>query len=312
MVATRRGLGRGLEALLNSTAETPAQNENSPDTIQEIPLSSIAPNPFQPRRSFSEESLQELAQSIRAQGVLQPILVRSLPADSAAAETQQRFELIAGERRLRAAKLCALESIPAIVRAMTDEQSLILAMIENLQREDLNPIDEAFGLSNLQQRLASTQDELAKTVGKSRPAVANALRLLQLPQEVQDAVRESSLSAGHARALLGIEDPALLLQAFHHILAERFSVRQTEQLVAYIREHNELPQENSNVPAKKPTKKSPEIERDAELLELATELSEHLAVNVRLQGTNDKGKIVLSFENNQQLKDLLARLGLQQ
>ncbi len=311
-MAAQRGLGKGLDALFQSGTEKEVEGD-----IKHLPIESIEPNPYQPRRHFSDESLKELALSIRSQGVLQPLLVRIQGRADAASQAQQRYELVAGERRLRAAKLCGLRTVPAIVRTMTDDQSLILAMIENLQREDLNPLDEAAGLASLQKRLGASQDDLARAVGKSRSAIANALRLLHLPEDVQQDIREGRLSAGHGRSLLGIDDPELQKSAHQRIIAQQLSVRQVEHLAAYVREHGQLPpdspadsMETGNTPGrntrKTPAAPSPELSR------LQQQLAENLSLRVKLQGTAEKGKMVLTYRSEDELRILLSRLGVEQ
>lgn len=308
MAASQRGLGKGLDALLQGSSEKTEERD-----IKHLPVKQIIPNRFQPRRNFSDESLQELAHSIRSQGVLQPILVRSCKQDSQGHNTESpQYELVAGERRLRAAKLCGLRSIPAIVREMSDDDSLILAMIENLQREDLNPIDEAAGLASLQQRMKASQDDLARAVGKSRPAVANALRLLQLPESVQHDVSNGALSAGHARTLLGIEDPELLKLAHQQIVSQQLSVRQAEKLAAYIREHGQLPDDAAMPPVSGGARQSRKTAHASpEFVQLQEDLSQQLSLSVSLQGTPDKGKLVLAYASQEQFNDLLARLGVE-
>jgi len=302
MAAAQRGLGKGLDALFQSGGEKVQEGD-----IKQLPIRHVVPNRFQPRRHFSEESLQELAQSIRSQGVLQPILVRTSDTGGEGLS----YELIAGERRLRAARLCGLKSIPAIVRDMSDDDSLILAMIENLQREDLNPMDEAAGLASLQKQLDASQDDLARAVGKSRPAVANALRLLHLPEAVQQDVSQGVLSAGHARTLLGIEDQELQQQAHAVLVEQQLSVRQAEKLAAYVREHGELPPDTATgATAQRPHSRSSQA-NDPGFQSLQRQLAENLSMKVRLQGTPEKGKMVVAFSSQEQLNQLLQRLGLE-
>lgn len=308
MAAMQRGLGKGLDALFQSSNEKLAEGD-----IKQVPIENIAPNQFQPRRSFSESSLQELALSIRSQGVLQPILVRIITEDADVPLDQQRFELIAGERRLRAAKLCDLKTIPAVVKDLSDDQSLILAMIENLQREDLNPLDEAAGLARLQKRLDASQDDLARAVGKSRSAIANALRLLHLPESVQEDLRQGVLTAGHARALLGVEDPELQRMMHNRIREEQLSVRQVEQMAAYVREHGQLPDSQTDMPSQKPKPPREKSSSSSEpaFADLEKQLQEHLSIKVRLQGSAKKGKMVLSYTSEDELHGLLALLGME-
>lgn len=213
----KKGLGRGLSALI---PEAPPPKDSP---AFEIEVEKIAPNSFQPRRSFDDTKIEELATSIREKGILQPLLVRRRDADG--------YELITGERRLRAAIRAGLDRVPAVVRDATDNEVLQLALIENIQREDLNPIEEATAYHRLQEEFHWRQEEIASRVGKSRPAVANSLRLLVLPREVQDHLIEAKISAGQARALLGLEREALILAGAREVIAKGLSTRETEKLV---------------------------------------------------------------------------------
>ncbi|MDA8346533.1 MAG: ParB/RepB/Spo0J family partition protein [Thermaerobacter sp.] len=210
----KRGLGRGLEALIPEVRVTPGEG------LQQIAVSAIRPNPYQPRREFEPEALRELAESISQHGVLQPLVVRS---------AEQGYELIAGERRWRAAQIAGLEHVPVVLRSCDDGRLLEIALVENLQREDLNPLEEAEALSQLSEQRGMRQDEIAAVVGKSRSAVANSLRLLGLPREVKELVRHASLSAGHARAILGLP-PSMQVQAAQQAVAKDLSVREVETL----------------------------------------------------------------------------------
>jgi ParB family chromosome partitioning protein len=217
----RKALGKGLEALIPSA--TTATMEPPGPAARGIPVEQIGPNPFQPRSRFSDESLEELASSLRQTGVLQPVLLRRL--DDGA------FQLVAGERRLRAAQMAGMTTIPAIVKEVSDREMLELALIENIQREDLNPVDEARGYQALASRLGLTHDEIAQRVGKHRSAVTNALRLLALPVDVLEMVSRGTLSAGHARALLGLEAAGEQLVTARYVQSKGLSVRRTEALV---------------------------------------------------------------------------------
>lgn len=219
---TRKALGRGLSALLRDFEPT-ATAEPAPGGLQELPVDAIQPSRFQPRASFAAAGLQELAQSIRVGGVVQPVIVR--PVGS-------RFELVAGERRLRAVKLAGLAHIPALVRTISDEQALELSLVENLQREDLNPVEQARAFERLAVKFGLTQEEIAKRTGKDRATVANTLRLLKLPVEILQLVEQGKLSAGHARALLKLEDHAVLQRVLaRRMAARKVSVRQAEEMV---------------------------------------------------------------------------------
>lgn len=218
----RKALGRGLEALIPAVSATAAMDGRTAGVL-EIPLSDIGPNPFQPRTRFDDEAIKELAASIRTTGVLQPVLVRSKGIDS--------FQLVAGERRLRAAGLAGLSRIPAIVRDVDDREMMELALVENIQREDLNPIEEARAYQTLIEKLRMTHDNVSERVGKQRSSITNAIRLLGLPPEVQEMVSRGTLSAGHARALLGLEAAGDQLAAARYVHTKGFSVRRTEAFV---------------------------------------------------------------------------------
>lgn len=216
----KKGLGKGLGALIpgiDTTGESP--------NLQ-VEVDRITPNPLQPRRTFDETKIEELAASVRDQGIIQPLLVRRVG---------EGFELIAGERRLRAAVKAGLTEVPVVVREASDRETLQLALIENLQREDLNPIEEASAYQRLQEEFSLNQEEIALRVGKSRPAVANSLRLLLLPRELQQEVARGKLPAGHARALLGLEREALILAAAREVMARGLSTRETEKLVGRLK-----------------------------------------------------------------------------
>jgi len=301
MAGLQRGLGKGLGALLGASAA----KENIEEILM-LALDSISPNPHQPRKIFSDASLQELAQSIAAQGIIQPILVRRKdPLDDGL------YELIAGERRWRAAKLACLDSIPALIKNVSDEDSLTYAMIENLQREDLNPIDEAQGLFQLQERLGCSQDALGQKIGKSRPAVANAFRLLQLPVSLQADVSEGRLSAGHGRALLAIDSPEAQSILRDRILEQGYSVREVEAQVNYWREHGEFPSSPFVPPSPRTkTHKAKTAEQDDTLKELQIRLSQSLGASVILRGTRAKGQLVLAFNSEEQLYTLIDLLGV--
>ncbi|MFG6375291.1 MAG: ParB/RepB/Spo0J family partition protein, partial [Desulfovibrio sp.] len=215
-MSINKGLGRGLDALFNGAAKS--AEDVAPQKLQ---INEIMPNPAQPRRYFIDQSLQELADSILAQGILQPILVR--PMDDG------KYQIIAGERRWRAANLAGLNAVPVIVRSMNDTEAMAAALIENLQREDLNPIEEARALASLRETLDISQDELASRLGKSRPAIANAIRLLQLSQQAQDDVANGKLSPGHARCLLGIADQNMADALRIKILDTSMTVREAEK-----------------------------------------------------------------------------------
>lgn len=287
MAKKTRGLGRGLEALL------PDAEEALSSGVQEISLGDIDPNPDQPRRTFSEESIAQLAQSIREQGVLQPILVTP--------QNGGRYRIVAGERRWRASRAAGLDKVPVIVRDLDVIQQMEIALIENLQREDLNPIEVAQGIRSLMQQCGYTQETVANRLSKSRPAVANLLRLLTLPEEVIELVRQGSLSAGHARVLAGLDDNARKLALAKETIEQGYSVRQLEALAAAVKAE----------PEKQPAPKPKKAALPAELTELESRIRETMGVRATLTGTVKKGKIVLQYYSQDELEhlnDLLLRL----
>lgn len=300
MAQAQKGLGRGLEALLGGYRE-----EQTQETSRTVALAAIRANPDQPRRVFEPEALSELADSIRQQGLLQPVLVR--PVHGVAGVSH---EIVAGERRWRAAKLAGLTEIPVIVRDVDDEQGLALALVENLQRENLNPMEEASGYQLLVTRFGLSQENLAKTVGKSRPAVANALRLLQLPEPVQDDLSAGKLTAGHARALLAVADPALREALWQGIVNRGLSVREAEEAAAYVKAHGVLPslgdKERPGPARREKTKTVP----DRVLTDLESVLTQRAGVMTKTSGTTDHGRIIFHFSSRRELEGLLEHFGL--
>ncbi|MBQ6121319.1 MAG: ParB/RepB/Spo0J family partition protein [Clostridia bacterium] len=280
----QRGLGRGLGALLGDdvVAEAPlpaetGQPQEPVDAVRMLPIGQIDPNRDQPRRSFDEEGLKELAASIEAVGVLQPIIV---------APSGDRFTIIAGERRYRASRLAGLDEIPAIVRDWDSQKRLEAALIENLQRDDLNPVEEAMGVRQLMDEAGLTQEKAAERLGKSRPAVANLLRLLTLPESVKQLLAEGKLSAGHARALVTVE-PRRQVQLANLTVQQGWSVRQLERICAQ--------------PVKEEGPKARKV-RDAQIGELENMARELFGTRVRLDGTNDSGRITLFYYNSDDLQ----------
>ncbi len=314
MAQSARGLGRGLEALLGGLGDSTSQSE-----VMEIPVGRIRPNPEQPRREFSEEAMADLTRSIKEQGVLQPVVVRPVH------DGGHDFEIIAGERRWRACSAAGLEVIPALVREADDEQSLALALIENLQREDLNPVEEAAGFTLLMSRFGVTQEELAARVGKSRSAVANTLRLMQLPESIRSDISAGRLFAGHARALLSLSDEVLRNALWARILELGMSVRQAEDMAAYAKAHGMLPDlavQEEVAPTAAPdealgvkTGKAAGGRRetsplDRQLLDLQRELEALYGVKVRVAGTPGKGRITFHYASEDARENIIGRLGL--
>ena len=285
-MARRSGLGKGLGSLIPTTERL----QDSDAILRELPISEIVANTYQPRSHFDEEALVSLSASIRAVGVLQPILVRELGEDS--------YELIAGERRWRAAKRAGLQTIPAIVRTAEDEGSLEQALVENLHREDLGALEEAAAYQQLVEEFKLTQDQVATRVGKSRSSIANTMRLLQLPTSIQRLLGEGQLSAGHARALLGTPDRAFQEKLAKAIVSEKLTVREVEDRV---REHGGTPEPEETKGTTGGTKPLPVV-RAAPLLELEEMLSEHLDTRVAVSMGQRKGRIVIDFSTLEDLE----------
>ncbi len=298
--AKKSGLGRGLDALFADavpvidTADT-EESKKTPkkqniktaagDEVQYIKIHDIMPNLNQPRKTFQEDKIEELAASIKEHGIIQPIVVR---------RCENGYEIVAGERRWRAARKAELAQVPCLVRELTDEQNMLFAIIENMQREDLNPIEEAEGLQRMMQTFGMTQEQVSKSVGKSRPYIANALRLLKLPEDIVVQIAQGNLSAAHGRTLAGVEDDAVKEQLCEKILKESLSVRETEQLV------NNLTKGQKKRPAKKT--KNPNEARVEE------ELKEALGTRVNIRQTGKKGKIEIEFFGSDELERLIELL----
>ena len=278
----KMGLGRGLDALL-------PEIEEQETGVREIPVTEIDRNPRQPRRAFDEEALKSLGESIRVSGVLTPLLV---------VQTGQRYRLVAGERRLRAAMMAGLQTVPCVVHDFTRQQEMEAALVENLQREDLNPVEEAEGIRALMEQCGYTQEKAAERLGKSRPAVANSLRLLTLEDEITDAVRSGSLSAGHARVLAGIHDTEARKTLFRKALNDHLNVRQLELLAADLAAGVKVT----------PKKKAPKT-LSLELKDMQERLRTVIGVkNVAIQGGDKHGKVVLNYRNAEELDLIYAAL----
>ncbi|WP_420857825.1 ParB/RepB/Spo0J family partition protein [Marivivens marinus] len=286
-----RGLGRGLSALMSDVTATSDANPAAPaKPDQMVPVDRIRPNPDQPRRSFNQDALEELAASIREKGVIQPLIVRTDPKDPAL------FEIVAGERRWRASQIAKRHEVPVIVREFTDSEVLEVAIVENIQRADLNPIDEAAGYRQLIDRFGHTQEQLASALGKSRSHITNLMRLLTLPQAVQTHVVEGRMSAGHARALIGRDDAEALARK---VIAEGLSVREVEKLVKA--PTSKRPAQNrSSGPARK----------DPDTIQIEKELGATLKMDVSIDHAEgqESGKLTLRYKSLEQLDDLLRLL----
>lgn len=276
-----KALGKGINALFSEIEKIEGE------TVEEIPLKEIRPNPYQPRKYFSEEGIADLKQSILEHGVLQPIIVR---------KSIKGYEIVVGERRYRAAKAAGLKKIPAVVRSLTDEKMMELAVLENLQREDLTPIEEASAYQMLLDRLEITQEQLAKRLGKSRPHIANMVRLLSLPQEIQELIHEGKISMGHGRALLGIKDKKKIPSVVDKVIKEGLNVRQLEELIQQL---------NRNV--SRETKKRKE-KKDVFLMEQENVLRERFGTTVKIKKGKRKGKIEIEFFSDDDLNRILAIL----
>ena len=275
-MAMKKGLGRGLDALLGDYTQP------TPEGVQELDIHLIDTNAGQPRKDFDQEKLQELADSIRQHGVVQPILLR---------QKGERYVIVAGERRFRAARLAGLEKVPAIVKDLDEAQVMEVALIENLQREDLNPIEEAAAIRFLMQQHDLTQEEVSKRLSKSRPAIANSLRLLTLPEPVQAYLRNGKLQAGHARALAGLQDPEAQAVLADKIVGEGLSVRAAESLA---REQGQKP----------PRQKKEPPATDPDLAAAEASLREWLGTKVSIQGSSQRGRIVIEYYNAELLQGI--------
>ena len=291
MAVKKNPLGRNLSSMLSKSAlqhavDNVGSEGSGSDSLKSLPLDLINPGPYQPRSVFDEDRLQELAESIRHQGVIQPVIVRARGDD---------YELIAGERRWRAAQIAGIEKIPAIIREVPDEIAIAMALVENIQREDLNPIEEATALRRLVDEFQMTHQEAGEAVGRSRSAVSNLLRLLELSDEVRELVDARHLEMGHARALLTLE-PSLQAQAAREVVRKGLSVRETEQLVRRLKHP--------------PQPKTLVLDPDVQLLQ--DKLTEKLCASVRLShNARGKGKLVIAFNSADELDGILEHLGLE-
>lgn len=295
MAEKKRGLGRGLSALMadvNNDASASAADSSSRRPEQHLPIENVAPNPDQPRRNFDSDKLRDLAESIREKGIIQPLIVRSDPADA------DRFQIVAGERRWRAAQIAQLHEVPVIIREFDDTEVLEVAIIENIQRADLNPVEEAAGYRQLIERFGHTQDQLAKALGKSRSHIANQMRLLSLPQDVIDFLEKDRLSAGHARALITSDDPSALARA---VVAKGLSVRETEKLVKK-GAAPKTPKSGARQPA----------EKDADTVALEGDLSANLGMKVTVNHDTgqESGQVTIRYTSLDDLDELCRKLTL--
>ena len=282
----RKGLGRGLSALMSDVNLRP-ESEGPRRADTKLPVEKLRPNPHQPRKDFDQPALEALAESLRQKGVIQPLVVR---------QQGDFFEIVAGERRWRAAQIAQLHEVPVVVRDLDDTEVLEIAIIENIQREDLNAIEEALGLRQLIDRFGHTQEKVAEALSKSRSHVTNLLRLLNLPDDVQRMVRENALSAGHARALINAPDPIRLAQT---VVARGLSVRETEKLARDASEPGKTATSERNAPR--------EGSKDADTRALEGDLSAQLGMTVRIEHKGQGGNLVISYRDLEEL-DLLCQL----
>jgi ParB family chromosome partitioning protein len=281
---SKRALGRGIDALLSAEAE-------GPSSVTTVPVRAIKISGHQPRKNFPADTLEELARSIQSKGVLQPILVQPVGDDE--------YTVVAGERRFRAAKLAGLAEIPVLIRSFSELEKTEIALIENLQREDLSPVEEAQGFKTLIDVGNLTQEEVAQRVGKNRATVANSLRLLKLPDEILEALDKGRISAGHARALLAVEDNTAQKKLFRRIIEQELSVREVEKEAAKTQEQSakNIPPEKSKEPPKSP-----------ELQALEQRLIERLGTKVNIRGSHNRGKIEVSYYSMNDLERILSLL----
>ena len=287
MKITNKGLGKGLDALINP--DFYEENSRGAD-ISSISINKIEPNKNQPRNKFDDEKILELSASIRKQGVLQPILVR---------KTQQgQYQIIAGERRWRASISAGLKTIPAIVRDYNDAEALAVALIENLQREDLNVMEQATALERLKNELRVNQEELADYIGKSRSHLANTLRLINLPEQIKGQIRDNLITAGHARALLGLRNHESIIQVSRDIIKKNLSVRETENMIKSLNKPK-------NVGKRKEQSEAGLAEKMQELVKEKINKD----IRVRFKGTSSKGQLVITYTNEKQLQDFMKILG---
>ena len=306
MVAKRTGLGRGLEALLGPTpGAAPADpagpaamapTPTPPDAARTLPVDLLVRGVYQPRQDMHPESLDELAQSIRAQGVIQPILVRPLAGRGPGGS--QRYEIIAGERRWRAAQLAGLQDVPVVIREVPDSAAMAMALIENIQRENLSPLEEALGVRRLIDEFGLTHEDAAAAIGRSRVAVSNLLRLMQLGEVARDLLEKRAIEMGHARALLGLSDPRMQGEVARLVATKGLSVRETERLVRRMLD-------GPAKPAGGETGRS----RDPDVRRLENELAEKLGARVAIQhGKGGKGKLVVAYTSLDELEGILAHI----
>ena len=291
----KRALGKGLGALIKPTPEVQqkAPSEGG-DAVEYIPITSIVASPLNPRKEFTPEEIQELGDSIREHGIIQPLIVRKVNG---------KYELIAGERRWRASQSINLTTVPAITREASDRDVIELALIENLQRQDLNPVEEASGYLRLSKEFSLTQEQIAKRVGKSRASVANAMRLLDLEDEVKAFLTKGQISVGHAKVILGVRDKQHQETIADQVIRHRLTVRQTEKAVLQINNPNALAASGKESPALDPAK-------SMELMRIQNALRDHFSTYAKVSSSEKKGKIELEYYDNDDLQRILDKMGV--
>lgn len=282
---SKKALGRGISALLPDDDFTPPRAENSEEVLQVV-LEKLSPNPDQPRKTFNNESIEELSESIKTQGIIQPLLVE---------KKDDRYFIIVGERRFRAAQKAGLEAVPVIVRDFTNEERLEVGIIENIQREDLNPLEEAEAYEHLIQEIGISQEEVAVKVGKKRSTITNSLRLLKLPDEIKKGIQKNEISAGHARAILSVTNPADQKILFRRIVDQGFSVREAEKAAQDF---------NKGKRIKASGKSGTDQRKSPELQEIESRFIDCLGTKVSVKGTLEKGKLIIDYFSSDDLERL--------
>ena len=292
MAEKRKSLGRGLDALLGGI--TQEQKNNTANSLNELPIEEVGPGPFQPRKKIDEQQLSELSASIEAQGVLQPIIVRERAVQDS--QTGIRYEIIAGERRWRAAQLANLETIPAVVKIISDIDAVAIALIENIQRENLNPLEEANAFHRLIIEYEMTHQEVANSVGRARASISNMLRLLDLPSSVQELLNNNAINMGHARALLSIQDAAMQLEVANLVAEKKLSVRETEKLVKSI------------IEGKTKDKKQAQ-KKDQDIINLEDKLTSQLGAKVTIKHKQSgAGILTINYASTDELEGILNKI----
>lgn len=305
MAMNNRGLGRGISALLGSGNDSTVSEGGANSPLTMAAIDAISPNPAQPREHFAEDALEELASSIASHGILQPLLVRPVGGEG-------RYQLIAGERRLRAARLAGLSEVPVLVRDLDDNEALIVTLLENLQREDLNPIEEAKGLEALKDAMNVSVEQLAETLGQGRSTIAHSLRLLRLEQSIQDDLAAGRISTSHAKALSAMPHGEALQEIRQYIVDNGLTTRETEEAIAYWNEHKQFPwsrKEEEGGQDAPQNKRVPKV-IDPDIAKLAHNIGAALNCRTKINGNAERGRISITYESNAQLYELLDKFGM--